>query len=419
MVTIVEGLKDVELRGFKEYNLSKLCFFMSELDRVQHLSKDMTFLTTIKKCISTSERWVYNSGNSNILFFLNHTRSNNVDLLNSVSDLIPRKCQISYLDESRIVLNRCTKNIWLIFSWLLKLRATKLMSTQKYFLIRELLRIKYLDDFLSKSVDISKFRLVVAFYDAQTFGNFLIQKAQLNRILTATLSHGIVLAQRSDMPIDYCGIELRGTISDFFLGWNKFSKNEALKQGISENKIKILGVPYFIGYDTGINNYSGGRFGLVLDNMSGDIFNKRLIVIGNQLSKELNIKYTIRFHPSFNGNEYDKIIDFNYYEGINTDSTIKEYVRTVDFTLLANSSVFIELIYLKHKVYRYGDNSTFDKYRAFKQNSFSSYATLSVMYKSNENRIDELFEELCTVSDVKKSFTEFFKQFELISNYPG
>jgi hypothetical protein len=240
----------------------------------------------------------------------------------------------------------------------------------------------------------------------------MVQKFKNLNIKTATLSHGIFLAERDINKIDYCGLELKATNSDFFLAWNNFTYSEAIKQGIKPEKIKVLGIPQFVKTNKINCNKDKKTFGIILENKSGEEYNKKLIYCANKLSYILNFKFSVRYHPSFSGDEYDNLIDKKNFIGKNKDVEISNYCKKVNFSLIANSSVFIELIFLKHKIYRFSSDNIYDKYRDFNFNSFKNFDELNNLIKNKIDQSSELFEQLCTVNNVKSSYLNFFKQFD-------
>lgn len=411
MATILEEIKnDVKLKGFENYNLTELLFYISELDR--NLKSELEYSTKhlILKCLLRKVKLQYKKGSSSILFFMNDLRPQNIISYQNVSNLVADKNEIVFEQKLSFSVGKVFSFLELLFSWYRSLKKTNLSARQKSVLLNELLSIKKLDYF-SDTVNLAQFKLFVTFYDAQTEGNFMVQKCKSMGVKTATLSHGIILAERDNSRLDYSGIELKGTNSDFFLAWNKFSYKEAVKQGVSESKVKVLGIPQFVKPVEVPDKVNTKVFGIVLENRSGDEFNREMISIANGVARKTGFKYTVRFHPSYIGNEYDDIIDFEYFTGKNEDVKVYDFAKKIEFSIVANSTVFIELIFIKHKVYRYATNTIHDKYKDYPYNSFINEAGLLSLIENNVNQLNELFDELCTVTDVKESYSNFFSRF--------
>lgn len=411
MTTIEEEVRGVNLKGFDGYDIPKLVFFLSEHERLNNKQKSISYLYIVLKCFISKISWNYKKGNSPILFFKQKTRKQHSTMVDAVVDIVNGAGTLYFENKFSFSIINGFKLMKMLFLWNLQLKKSNLRNKAQRMLLNELITLKKLDFFLNK-IKLDNYKLLVVFYDAHPEGNFIVQKFQKSGIRTATLSHGIVLAERDNNIIDYCGIELKGTISDYFLAWNNFSFNEAVKQGLDKEKIKVLGIPQFI------NNISiltkkveSNVFGVILDNTSGDQYNMELIRIANKIATRFNYKYKLRFHPTFKGNEYNKIIDFKYYCGNDNSLNIVNYTSDIKFSLVANSTVFIELVFMKHLVYRYASNTIHDKYRDFPYNAFKNNGELINILINEKDESDKLFHEICTISDVKKSYLEFFESF--------
>jgi hypothetical protein len=411
-MTIEEAVKNTRLKGFEEYDLQSLIFFSSEFDRIQNDSKKHSFVYYALRCFVDRYKWKYEKGEAKILFFMHITdRQDCINSINSVSNLVQGRNYIFLEKNNRPFLLRNGIRLFLfLISWIASIKKMNLNAKQKSRLIIDLIRLKRLDFFLDK-VDIGSHKLAVVFYDAHPFGNLVVQKYKRLGIKTATLSHGIVLAKRDENVLDYSGIELRGSISDFFLIWNKLSYDEAIKQGISTEKLRIVGISKCMDAPIIEKKNQNRIFGILLDNQSGDEFNKELIKIANTLAELLEYKFTIRFHPSFKGFEYDDIIDFKSYLGKNLDVSLYNYAQKIEFSILANSTALIELVYMKHVSYRYSTNDLYDKYKELPYNAFEGVYDLLRIIKEERDESQMLFERLCTIEDIKSSYKNFFKDF--------
>ena len=412
MQTIQQAVNNIELKGFEGYDMSAMTFWLSEINRVIQKPLGYAMFFTFLRCFFDNKKWVYKKGKIPLLFFMQYyDRKDYVKTFNSLANLIPQSSFI-YLQKAfsfnfihGLILLR------LLFCWIRELSKVELEMFQKQLLLNELIRVKKLDLFLKDKK--LRYRLLTVFYDVETHGNFMVQKLKRDNVKTATISHGVVLAERDRSLIDYSGIELRGCISDFFLAWNKFSRKEALKQGLKEERIKVLGIPNFMknkGYNSS-KRPENKLFGIVLDNMSGHQYNKRLIKIANFIAKKINYKYVLRFHPTFIGNEYDKYVNFKFLSKKHNVNTIKDYSNTVEFSLIANSTVFIELIFLKHKVFRLQLNSIHDKFNGSSYNCFENENELEYLIEKGESQSNELFDEFCTVLNIQESYLGFFNDF--------
>ena len=404
----------INLKGFEGYDLSSMSFFLSEGNRLNKMIYWRPMLLYYFKCFYDRYDWKYEHGSTPILFFAIKTRDQHLEMFNSLSNIVDKRKMLSFRKKFTFSFSKGVFILKLLKKWLSVLKETNLSKEQTKCLVNELIRIKKLDIFTDRySSEIGKINLLVLFYDAHGDSNFLIQKYKKLGVKSATISHGIVLAERDRELIDYSGVELRGSTSDYFLAWNNFTKREAIKQGFDLKKLLVLGIPQFINYipknSLSLNNKV---FGLVLDNKSGGKFNEELVKIADSLSEKIDCKFTIRYHPTFKGNEYDFLIkNKNNYLGPNLSASVLEYAKTVEFTLIINSSVFIELVYLNHLVYRFKLNDLYDKYKDINVNSFNSEKELLEVITSGVNDTELLFKDLCSVKNVRTSYEDFFNRF--------
>jgi hypothetical protein len=411
-MNIDTALKGKKISGFEGFNLSSIVFSLSEHDRVSNEIYQKSFIILILKCFLDSHKWFLKKGTSKILFFNDSTRKQNKKMVDDLSKIVKDRNSIYREGVKNFNIKDGLKVLNLLFIWKKELKNTPLSMNQKKMVLNLLIGLKKYDYFLEKSI-LGKINLLVVFYDANSWGNFMVQKYRNKGILTSTLSHGIVLAEKDTNILDYSGVELKGFSSDYFLAWNNFTLSEAKKQHIDINKFKVLGVPHFVNFNKKACRIKNKTFGVIFENRSGDEFNVKILNYAKEISKELDYNFVVRYHPTFVGNEYDYLIkDCSNYIGVDKSNTIFEYSNSVEFSIVANSTVFIELIYMEHLIYRYKSNDIYDKFRELDYNSFYNFKDLKEMVSTKKDESKELFNLLCTVKDVKKSYNDFFRTFE-------
>lgn len=266
-----------------------------------------------------------------------------------------------------------------------------------------------------KKNNFNNIKLAVVYSDRHLNEYIFITYMKTLDIKTATLQHGAFISKRevSKPTIDFAGIEFAYSRADYFLAWNQFTKDEAIKSGMDSDKIKILGIPKYINYNfNSIAKENKNVFGLMLNGASMDQLNRELISYANELAKKTNKKYYLKYHPGFKNFVYDDIVEKEYFAGnLEINSTITDYIDMVDFTLISNSSVFIELVFLHHKVYRMNAGE-YDKFSDIKINSFNNTEELMELVENDkENRNNEMFKYLCYTENPKKTYKEFFNKF--------
>lgn len=278
----------------------------------------------------------------------------------------------------------------------------------KVHLIQTLIVMNDMAHDLDSVIDWTRYKLCFCFYDAETFQNFLIQHAKQNNCLTATLQHGIMLAKRSEISnnLDFLGIEFEAFVSDYFLVWNEFTKKEAIKSGIPEEKIKVLGVVKCIG-KAGLKRESKSKtIGVILDGVLQEENNKYLINISQNFAKSHSFKCLFRYHPDFKGTEYNDIIDASISEVCQKGISLEEFIRCISFCIVANSTVLFELEYYGVPVLRYSSDNMKDKFRDYPSHYFTSEKDISEVY-------DKLFSSSTdkTMLNADNLYKEFFLQF--------
>lgn len=425
MIEIKEELRDVKLKGFENYDLAKILYMPSEFDRIYpHKDRSIVslFFSLLKHSFFQKEHFRYQEiPNSSILFVFipSDKRKDVTDLFNSVVSLVHTKDTLitsksSLLKKVNIITG--IKLLPYLYYWNKKLKETNLGKYQKLKILLQLVIILK-RDFQTSFINISKYKLLVVFFDASPLYNFYVQKFQQAGIETATLQHGVILSRREKFNhnIDFAGIELNNCISNYLLAWNQFTYQEAIKSGIDKKRIQVVGISRCINWPTIKKTAEKKIFGIILDGKFTEETNLSMISCANKLAEYLNCKYIVKYHPAFIGDEYDNVIEKKYFSYIcKSDLSIPEYAELVDFSLIANSSAFIELVYIKHKTYRFSDGNAIDKYRDIPSYVFKSFSELIDLYNSKNNpSIDEkLYEILCTVENIKESYQKFFQTFD-------
>lgn len=420
-MNIIENIKDIKFKGYESYDIEALFLWVSELDvsgKIAGTSKIRDSLSLLFLVFFDRYKYIYTeSRRSKILFTIPLTlgRSSIIEMIKNVASLAQDYDLISY--KKRIFPQfsfYAFKILFLILYWVRSLNKTKLSFNQKVVVLKCLTDISKLQKRIEK-IDIKKYNLLTVFYDAAYLDNYLVQLFKTNNIKTATLQHGLVIAPRDEVKynVEFSGVELRGSISDYFLAWNKLTKIEAIKVGFTEDKIKVLGIPYFVGIETIIEKPNNKMFGVVLSTLFSEKSNIELIEYANKLAQQIGYKYVLRYHPNFKGNEYDQYVDNNFFCGSSDKSTsIKEYASDVEFSLVSSSSVYMELIYLNHLVYRFSTGDVEDKYRDIPYLKFSNFDQLVALQSVKDSAHEQLFSLLCETRDVSHNYKSFFENFK-------
>lgn len=252
------------------------------------------------------------------------------------------------------------------------------------------------------------YKFVVVFYDASPDENYIVQEFKNRGILTMTLQHGMYSRKNTIKSIADTAFEITGSIADYYLAWNQYTKDEAVKMGVDEKRIVVLGPPRYIDLkepEIPILAYNN-IFGVILNNSSFDEHNRRLISMANQIYDTTGFRFVVRYHPELPEAKYDSMLGEGFLSKGDNKRTIKEYAEGVSFTIISGSSVFIDLLLLKHPVYRLIVSED-DNYSSVKFNSFTTVKELQKLLKSKETE-NEAFFYLCDSYDVYQKYRMFF-----------
>lgn len=276
-------------------------------------------------------------------------------------------------------------------------------------LLSHWLQVCHFKEFVN-NLNFAKYQLIVVYFDANSCSSALVQIAKQKGCDTATLMHGIFNAPKEHpQNIDETGFSFTASTANHFLAWNQFSKDEAMKSGIAEHKIHIVGIPKFIGREVPPQGVPTNCFGVILGWIDNDVENKNLINIANIVAKKLGLKYYLRYHPSFLGNEYANIVTADY-QG-NLKGSIEEYISQTDFSIVGNSSMIIELLYLGHSAFHLHTPNILDKYENINSISFETADQLVEKMKRSTRLNDREREYLCGPQRPEIYYNAFFEKY--------
>ena len=363
------------------------------------------------------------NSDSKVLFFESFNGRNNfVEYVNTLSSLITSDTVIEKRGNRTVDIIRGFKYCLYYYpSWRKVIKKAGLGSVFEKLSLYYLLNIHRFYNELKKTIserriDLKQYNLFVTFYDSIPKDAFFVQLMHHYGVKTATLQHGAFTAKRNTELVN-SGVELRTLNSDYFLCWNKFTVDEAIKEGFDQKKCKITGIIGFAKNHKRIvcEEVSNNVFGVVIGHPTFEKENNILIESANLLSQKTGKDYYLKLHPNYSESYFDDIVDKQHYRGlIKKGIPMLEYANSVDFSIVGASTVFVELVYLGHKVLRYSSGEIVDKWRDIKVgNHFSSpKGVVDAFDNLNSQKNDqELFDYLCTVEDVRSSYQEFFEKF--------
>ncbi|MGL5935846.1 MAG: hypothetical protein ACRCZI_09515 [Cetobacterium sp.] len=201
--------------------------------------------------------------------------------------------------------------------------------------------------------------VIITFCDILPIENQIALIGKKLGIKTVTLQHGQYFYYKGkDKPIH--SILYSDTISDYFLAWGEYTLKQALKENIKiDGFIKVGSLKNIhtteINSNLEIADKNKKIIGIILDNNAGKESNINMISLINEFSKCYNYKYIIRYHPTNIIEDYQKIIDSNYFIKSVKNISDKDYLEMVNFSISHLSSVPIELMKYNHKTFIFKD----------------------------------------------------------------
>lgn len=401
---------NILFKGFKGINIEKLLMILQETHKY---CKEMSFRQVCKAYISSrwydryDYKYIQKAGNKFIAFYSDYYFRN--DHLSTYVNFIKEFQMFDYvipirLPKDRINLKRgFIMSMWDVYNFGM-LSNVDISFKEKIFFLRVIGLIALYCRRMGKYLDTKEYVYGLVYNDSNPYENILVQHMKRKGIYTATLQHGIF-----DKHGCWRGLEFRASVSDDFLAWNYYTKDLAMECGISKEKIKVLGMPRYINSVVVAQGNQKGIFSVILGGKLVFDENKRLIEFANNLSRELGLKYFVRYHPTYEGNEYDMLVDRQFYIWENRyNDSIVDMCEQSDFSLVGSAtSMIIDLIYLKQPFLQYFDQWDGKKYKK-RTNYFRNYNELKEQMRKLTSQSEEMFYYYCTTAEVKKSYNEYF-----------
>lgn len=292
--------------------------------------------------------------------------------------------------EKKIHFDLCSlKTIPLCISWLLTLKRNKIERKYYSTYLIDLVQMYRWKNILLKNIGyISTIKSMVSIFDAREYENIFTQFCNSQGIVTATLQHGHFGKRGYLNSISYyLDIAYAGFVSDYFLAWGQYSKENAIEAGVESGRIVKCGCPDFInpvpveckGVDVGV--LFDGDINAKEDNLE-------MLRIALELLEKEDSKVKVKLHPSDS-------ID-NYRNRINAEKvelfvgSIREFAEQVSFVICCNTSALIQLLAIGVDVFRYKTTLRYDMYTALDDFSFVDSEGLMSVMKNNEEYKDKL-----------------------------
>lgn len=407
------------LKGFENYDINKLFYhYLTTLNlnnknkkKWHYLGHEITRLI-FKICFSKTQLDIRKSGVNNPIIYLDRELKYRKDIKDMVDRVLGtiRDAQydnIGWSKKIKFSVSRTFNSIKNISAWIPQLNKSDYSLREKTSIFNLLLDFEDIKKDLELILANKHYKLCVVFYDAESIQNFISQYMKLHGISTATLQHGIMLSPRPGVHdnIDFSGIEFKSFVSDYFLAWNEFTKNEAVKTGIAPERINVVGVAKCIGKDI-IKSKKTNVIGLILDGRFEDENNIPMIKLTTKYASENGYEVIMRYHPYYNGDEFSEYCNETVVVSPKK-STLEEFLNDVTFCVLANSTVLFELEYYNVPFIRFSMGNEKDKFKDYCSNPFSDYEGITKCVQSMKDNIASPNMKVETFNNYSNFFSKF------------
>lgn len=305
-------------------------------------------------------------------------------------------------------------------TWYFQMGKTKLPAQERLYIISYLCRLFHGSQSMLRAIN-KRYNLVVFYYDAAPMESVVAATLKKSGFKTATLQHA--MSYPVDLNADVCPTVSNAVLSlteaDYILLWNSISREQCVRFKKKKRGLFICGILSQIGVEPAtLESKKTNTFGVILEalNEVNDQANRELIMMANQLCERYELKYVIRYHPTSKGDGYEKIIDKTYLRSVAMpDSSFKDFVSQVDFTLLTSSSSLCEIVYLNGLVFRYSPTWLPDRWAAVPYNKFSNAEELQVLFSQEKTSritmIQNMQSLLSSDVDPQQGYKQFWKKF--------
>ena len=371
-MTLSEKLHALVFKGLESYDFGDVLYSFSEMLRISGgRSGRMAFLKLCAKCVVRPERFRLSRDSAPVLLaFVSASANQRADIRNIRTNVLSLGVPMRTLDARPGFfpsVGDAIPAVVHLFSWFRTLRSADVSREWIVPVLDRLLALWRFDRFCSRNVPFEQLKLATVFYDSEPLHHLLVRKCQQRKVATATLQHGVILAPREGARdnIDFSGIELLGSCADTFLAWNEFTVSEGVKAGVDKRRFTIVGSSRTLGNraDGRILQKSDGRFGVLLDGAFTEENNPRLVEIATEFARRRRVRFEVRYHPRFRGDEYDDILSAESSSSARCDETLQDWCAHTDFVLAASSTAVMEVLDFGTPVYLFSSGGVKEKYR--------------------------------------------------------
>lgn len=382
------------LRGLGEYEPQKIFGWLLSIERrngslIGAKASMRLMIRFLQSLVFRRQKLcrLFETKHPKIVFFISEVniRKDLRDMVLDVADTIEKKhAEVIYANKSiTFSFKRLIENFRCLGNWYRSLSSVYTTKNEALLLITYLFICKDYLHYLQYFIQEHDVRMLVVRYDAFFLDNFIVQFARNNKIVSATLQHGVMVARRESLSdrVDFSGLEFKYFTSDYFLAWNTFTKREAVKNGVDEKKVCVLGNAKCLSVEA-FPYVNTGVFGVILDGKDTSENNERMVNLANSISTRMQMKYRLRYHPAFRGDEYKCITNENAIDDGICKSSLEEFLKVHEFCIVSNSTLLFEIPYYGRMYYRFSENRPDDKYIDLEEPCFNDFESFANLYTS-------------------------------------
>lgn len=406
-MTISEAIKGITFSNMEGIDCSKILKIRSdyiEWGGARNPIVDIFKIGVITLLYQYNYSFIEYNKNAKTLFIISREatgRKDHVELMKKVYSCAEKNSSLIIHKKYRwphfYGLKTTLINVKNTINWFRELKGIQLNLTSKLFVVGAIsmanAQMRALSNYLS-------FDNYVVLFDAGEADNISVQYFRSQGKKTITLQHGVIYSRRE---VRFGGVEFDNSVADFFLASNEITRQEAIKDGYDVSKMIICGNCRCLDLPV-LKNNNNRIIGVLLD--GEEIHNKDLIVLANEYCKKHGYKYVLKYHPFYRGDEYDSIVNKDYYLG-NSEDLICEYAKKVEFTIMGISAALLELIYMRHDTYVFSSNDAMDFYYQYIP-TMHDLASLEQLIE-DPNYMKQAYDKLVSVEDIRGAYTAFFE----------
>lgn len=229
-------------------------------------------------------------------------------------------------------------------------------KTHRLFLVNRLLKLKKLNEFLKETNLNSK--VAMCFFDSGFFENLAMQFFKNNGAITVTNQHG----QPVFKSWDYDRMNQSQILNfkcDYFLAKGEFTRKQFINAGFKAEQVVVIDsfnniTGYQGHYDTKKVFCTFLNF-VALPNAYE--VNRKLLEMSAKLSDRLGYQFYIKLHPSDSAENYRAFSHSGLLKIVGKDVTIGELAEQIDFGIINESAVYLDLLGYKVRTYRWDNGA--------------------------------------------------------------